>query len=443
MRLPGAGSWRRPTPAPSRIWIGEVELAVSLKPKSVSRPPHPSDASARLLVRMHHQSLGFVSIPLTGEEVGADAVWAAVRAQLAGPLSRHLEADGFAVPEEWPTGGIGGSDGCARRSPGGPRELISVVVCTRDRPMILATCLGLLLQLHWENVEIIVVDNAPTSEETRDCFVRLVGDDQRFRYVREPVPGLSRARNKGLSEARAPYVAFTDDDVQVDPWWLDGIVAGFARDRLAGCVTGLVPPAELDDPAQQYFDRRYTWASHLEARVFDLAGHGDESALYPYSPGIYGTGANFAVDRELFEGLGGFDEALGAGSPAGGGEDLDAFVRVLRAGRSLVYEPSAVVWHVHRANDRALRRQLFYYGVGLTAYLTKYVLDLRTVGEIVARLPEGARRTRRMWNPEQIGGPAPRILVVAEATGLAVGPFAYLLGRLRLRRRRAGSNLGG
>ena len=109
----------------------------------------------------------------------------------------------------------------------------------------------------------------------------------------------------------------------------------------------------------------------MEPRVYDLRSGRDASALYPYSAGIFGTGANFAVDRDLLMGLGGFDETLGAGTPAGGGEDLDAFVRVLRAHRSLVYEPSAVVWHRHRADPGAQRRQLFSYGTGLTPFLTK------------------------------------------------------------------------
>ena len=417
------------------IWIGEVELSLSLTPTGVSRAPHPDDSSARLLVRLHHQVLGFVTVPLVGDGLGVDAVWEAVRAQLEEPLRRHLEADGLAVPMSWPPGGVGGSDDCAATSPEGPEALVSIVVCTRDRPVILATCLKLLQQLHYDNIEVLVVDNAPTTEETRLCFLALVGDDPRFRYVREPVPGLSRARNRGLGEARAQHVAFTDDDVRVDPWWLEAIQGGFARDPQAGCVTGLVPPAELDNAAQQFFDRRYSWAAHLDTRVFDLAGRGDESPLYPFSAGIFGTGANFAVDRELFAGLGGFDEALGAGSPAGGGEDLDAFVRVLRAGRSLVYEPSAIVWHIHRADARALRRQLFYYGVGLSAFLAKYMLDVRTAREIVSRIPEGLRRGSQMWNPAKIGGRAPKILILAEAAGLVAGPFAYLRGRNRLRHR--------
>jgi hypothetical protein len=198
-----------------------------------------------------------------------------------------------------------------------------------------------------------------------------------------------------------------------------------------------VPPAQLDHPAQLYFDRRFSWASHMEPRVYDMTNGRDQSVLYPYSAGIFGTGANFAVNRDLLQSLGGFDEALGAGSPAGGGEDLDAFVRVLRADRSLVYEPSAIVWHVHRSGSRAQRRQLFYYGVGLTAFLSKYVVDPRTTWEMLTLLPAGARRIKGLWNETEIAGRAPPVLVVAEALGMAAGPLAYLRGRRRLRRLRA------
>ena len=416
------------------IWVGDVELGRSLVPVGVSRPPGPQDGSARLLVRLHRQPLGFLDVPLSEGDIAPDSIADAVRAQLGGPLRRHLEADGL-EGEAFP--GAEALDGwvaCTYLSSVPTAMPISVVVCTRDRPEILAGCLERLQRLHYGRFDVTVVDNAPRTGATRDCFSRLVGDDDRFRYVCEPVAGLSRARNRGLAAAASRYVAFTDDDVEADPWWLDGIAAGFARDDRAGCVTGLVPAAQLDHASQQYFDRRYSWAAHLEPRVYDLANGRDTSALYPYSAGIFGTGANFAVDRELLEDLGGFDEALGAGSPAGGGEDLDAFVRVLRAGRSLVYEPSAVVWHVHRPGAAAQRRQLFYYGVGLTAFLSKYVADPRTTGEILARLPEGARRLRRIWTPAEVAGRAPAPLVTAEALGMLAGPLAYYRGRRRVKR---------
>ncbi|HYX44740.1 MAG TPA: hypothetical protein VE760_06820, partial [Acidimicrobiales bacterium] len=98
------------------------------------------------------------------------------------------------------------------------------------------------------------------------------------------------------------------------------------------------------------------------------------------------------------------------------------------------YEPSAVVWHVHRPGAAAQRRQLFYYGVGLTAFLSKYVADPRTTGEILARLPEGARRLRRIWTPAEVAGRAPVPLVTAEALGMLAGPLAYYRGRRRVKR---------
>jgi GT2 family glycosyltransferase len=365
-------------------------------------------------------------LPLAGQPVAAAEVAAAVRSQLVLP------------------GGAPGSTAVGEadhRVPAPLVEPITVVVCTRDRPAILGGCLEQLRGLTHGSFEVVVVDNAPANDQTRDCYSRTVGGDPAFRYVREARPGLSAARNRGLAEATTAWVAFTDDDVRVDPWWLDGIAAGIGRDPQAGCVTGLVPPAELDHPAQQYFDRRYSWAARMEPRVYDLTDRRDPSPLYPYSAGLFGTGANFAVDRELLLRLGGFDEALGAGSPARGGEDLDAFLRVLRAGRSLVYEPSAVVWHVHRADDAALRHQLFSYGVGLAAFLTKYVVDVGTAREILVRLPSGLRRTSQMWGADKLGGRAPAQLVAAELLGLAVGPLAYLRGRrgASIRRSAAGA----
>ena len=262
----------------------------------------------------------------------------------------------------------------------------------------------------------------------------MVGDDVRFRYVHEPVPGLSRARNRGLTNTNAPYVAFTDDDVQVDPCWLEHIRAGFGRDPRVGCVTGLVPPAELDHPAQRYFDRRFSWGRDLEPHVYSLADRRGMSSLFPYSAGIFGTGANFAVDRTLLQDLGGFEEALGAGSPAGGGEELDAFVRILRAGRSLAYQPSAIVWHYHRSDSRELRGQLFRYGAGLTAFVTKYLCDSRTSWEVLVRVPTGIRQISHMWSPAAIGSRAPVAFVLAELAGMVAGPLAYGRGRRHSRR---------
>jgi GT2 family glycosyltransferase len=288
-------------------------------------------------------------------------------------------------------------------------------------------CLNQLRQLRYDAFEVVVVDNAPSDDEPAKTFRNVVGDDPRFRYVMEPRPGLSRARNRGVAEASFAHVAFTDDDVLVDPLWLEGVARGFSRDRKAGCVTGLIPSAQLDTQFQRYFDQRVWWSSRVEPHVYDLAETAGESRLFPFDAGRIGTGANFAVDRELIERIGGFDQALGAGSPTRGGEDLDAFVRVLRAGRSIVYEPSAIVWHLHRAAFEELRRQLYGFGMGLSAYVTKYLADPTTRWQLLKRIPPGVLHMLSLWGRGEGGSHSS--LVLAEARGMMAGPFAYRRAR--------------
>ena len=80
---------------------------------------------------------------------------------------------------------------------------ISVVICTQDRTDMLRRCLSAIRALDYPDYEVIVADNAPQTEATRD----LVGELGGIRYVREDTPGLDWARNRGIAEARNPIVA--------------------------------------------------------------------------------------------------------------------------------------------------------------------------------------------------------------------------------------------
>jgi GT2 family glycosyltransferase len=306
--------------------------------------------------------------------------------------------------------------------------LVSVVVCTRDRPEALASALPSIQALRHRNFEVVVVDNAPTSGATAEVVTRLAGRDRRVRYVVEPRPGLSRARNRGVREARGAVVAFTDDDAVVDPSWLDAVATAFGSDGRIGCVTGPVPALDLGGDAQQQFERRVSWSGAAEPVVFDLRTPPAGAPLFPYAAGQFGTGANMAFRRDALETAGPFDEALGAGSRARGGEDLDMFVRVLRAGWAIAYEPAAVVRHAHRDDGEKLRQQLHGYGVGLTAYLTKQLASPRAAFGMLVRLPRGLRHGLSLLG--RSGGSCGRPLRWAEARGMAYGPVAYVLGRL-------------
>jgi GT2 family glycosyltransferase len=291
-----------------------------------------------------------------------------------------------------------------------------------------------LAQLRYPHLEILVVDNAPVDESTLQLTQRFSAADARFRYVREDRPGLSYARNRALSEATGALLAFTDDDVWVDRCWVDGLVRGFETSPRVGCVTGLVATASVRSRAEAYFDARAaSWSSRLAAQVFDPADPPSDDPLFPFSAGRFGTGANFCFDRDLMRSLGGFDVHLGAGTATRGGEDLDAFVRVLRSGRCIRYEPSALVWHHHRADGAALLGQMYSYGTGLSAFMVKCLLDGAMRRDVLKRVPLGLVKMLRIRRETEDrlprGVPAPRGVLIREVAGMAVGVPLYLRSR--------------
>lgn len=393
--------------APAPVWVGEIELAGGV-PAALTVPP--GYAAARVLARVHGEPLGFVDLAVQDGTITGAAIAAAVERE----LRDAREAAVWAGPHR-----------SARR----PR--VSVVICTRDRAESLAVALRSVLAGGYPQLEVIVVDNAPRTSATRDVVAAVA--DPRVGYVLEPRPGLSRARNTGAAAATGEIIAFTDDDVVADPGWIGGLVRGFSRAPHVGLVTGMVPAAELDTPAQQYFEAKVQWSGSCTPRLFDLGEHRDPHPLYPYSAGVFGTGANFAVRALALREIGPFDEALGAGSPAQGGEDLDYFLRTILAGWAIAYEPAALVWHVHRRDDAALVAQMWGYGAGLGAYVFKHLRDRRVALSLLRVLPRGILRFARLSHGVTRTAPVPPAAQRTELRGLLAGPATYRRGRRAVR----------
>ena len=89
--------------------------------------------------------------------------------------------------------------------------------------------------------ELLVVDNNST-DATPEVVARARARDDRVRYLRETKQGVSHARNAGIAAARAPILAFTDDDVRVGPGWLAAIARAFCQYPGASAVGGKVLP---------------------------------------------------------------------------------------------------------------------------------------------------------------------------------------------------------
>jgi GT2 family glycosyltransferase len=312
-----------------------------------------------------------------------------------------------------------------------PAVPVSIVLATLDRPDHLAECLShLRAQRTSRPTEIVVVDNHPASMLTPPVVAEFPG----VRLVTEARRGLAYARNRGILASRGEIVAAVDDDVIAPPEWLETLVAPLAHPGVM-VVTGNVRPYELETVAQRLFEAYGGLGRGVERRVADGAWFRRHRTAAP--TWSLGATANAAFRSSIFTHpeIGLMDEALGPGMPAGVGEDTYLFYRVLKAGYTIVYEPTAWVWHKHRRDLPALRRQIFDYSKGHVAYHLTTLLrdrDWRALGNLAVILPgtHARRALRRLLGRSDY----PLSLILLEAAGNLAGPWALWRSRRRVRR---------
>ena len=325
---------------------------------------------AWVLGRLHGEPVGMCVIELDERGLTAGQLGALLWRELREPVTGRFCAAGLPGPGPLSGEGLVAEPAAwpflrRRREVLAAAPFISVVICTRDRVAQLEKCLRYLDRQEYPEFEVVVVDNAPSSDAVR-VLVEARPGGVRYRYAVERRGGLSWARNAGVAAASGGIVAFLDDDEEPDRHWLAGLAGGFARGGDIGCVTGMILPARLETQVQEWFELS---GGHSKGRGFSPAvfsRRGPQSPLFPLPP--FGAGGNMAFRREVLARIAGFDVALGAGTPARAAEDTLALTLVLLAGYRIAYEPAALVRHDHYADTDGLGRQLRGYGAGLTAY---------------------------------------------------------------------------
>ncbi len=390
---------------------------------------------ALLLARLHGQPIGDVVLDLDGP-LPAARLAARAWPQVSQQARRHCAGDGLALPDRLPASGLSRP----RQPRCGQQRLtryphITVIIATRDRTDSLLRCLRSLARLDYPSFDVVVADSAPSTGATALALAGGPAWPFPLRYTRTSQPGLAVAHNRALQEVTGEIVAITDDDVEADPGWLAALAGAFAATG-AACVTGLILPAELETGPQLLVEQAGGYARGFTRQVFyqGMAGPGP---LFPFTAGRFGSGANMAFLTGWLTGHGGFDPATGAGTPARGGDDLVAFLSVITSGRTLAYEPGAIVRHWHRRDYAGMRRQAYGYGVGLGAYLAASVhAQPALLGAMLRRTVPAARHLLAPGSARNAGRGRsfPRELVRRERAGVLAGPFAYAASRRRYRR---------
>jgi glycosyltransferase involved in cell wall biosynthesis len=430
--------------------VGRIELDEPLR-FQLADPGRAAagERDALALVRLHGEPLGVVHLDGAALE-DEDALAAVIWAELADAIAAHSAQYGCIgepITRDALTGrGLGGAP-CPGAVAALPAGSVSMIVPTGGRADKLPRCLRSLAALDHPDVELMVVDNRPDDPSTKAAVDALVAEGLEIRYVAERRPGSSVARNRGMVESSAEFVAFTDDDVVVDPGFLRWLLAPFVT-PVVNAVTGMVLPLELETPAQKRFEQYAGFSKGVRRAQYDLGAHrADDRVMYPYWGGVFGSGNSMAFRRAELVAAGGLDPTLGAGSRALAGSDIEAFSAAILRGGRLVYEPRSLCWHEHRRDDAALERQIFNYGVGLSAIFTKALLHdtRRFVASFARSVPIALRlrRERRTLPPAAQEAQLPAELSKLNTRGLLRGPKLYVTSVRWARRLRLGDVITG
>jgi glycosyltransferase involved in cell wall biosynthesis len=241
---------------------------------------------------------------------------------------------------------------------------VSVVICTYNRGPLLRMALQHVAAQDAPEVRFDVwVINNNSTDDTQQLIDEFIAGRPNWHTSFEPRQGLSFARNRGIERARAPIVAFTDDDIAVRPDWIAQIARTMRAHPEVDFIGGKVLPRWHEPPPK--------WLSRLNWTPLAMTEHGDEPLYLSIERPWCMVGANLAVRKSALAWAGGFSPDFqrvkdGIGST----EDHEFQFRLWRDGRLGLYEPALVV-EAEVQDDRRRKRYHRRWHAGHARYCAR------------------------------------------------------------------------
>jgi GT2 family glycosyltransferase len=234
---------------------------------------------------------------------------------------------------------------------------VDIVISTYGRGTAIDATIASLRQNTYPHFTLWVLDQSE-DDTTEQCVRTHAETDDRIRYVRRPVRGISATRNAGAAMGNAPYILFTNDDCVLDSNWISALITELQNEQIWLAFGAVLPGPHLSNPDEIVLGTCNGLRRIFHHNWFNLG---------------FGHGHNMGARREAFERLGGFDELIGAGAPLGAWEERDLGYRALKAGGTIVFTPHAIAYHHHWQSWHSARCSFRAYGIGAGAVAGKYM----------------------------------------------------------------------
>jgi glycosyltransferase involved in cell wall biosynthesis len=213
--------------------------------------------------------------------------------------------------------------------------LVSIVICTYKREKYLPICLDHLKkqEASYEKFEVVIVDNN-SKDNTPEICKKFIEENEKMNisYFLETNPGLSNARNRGITEAKGELIAFIDDDGYAKSDYVSVLIDILKNDDYQEYIAfgGKVEP--FYNPG-----KKPKWISKYIEGVVSRVDLGEKIKAFDKK---YPAGCNMIFRRSAFEKFGSFNNDLHTR-----GDDKYMFDKLKKQKQKVLYIPSLYVDH--------------------------------------------------------------------------------------------------